>query len=200
LSGGLYDSASANYYATNSTTQYTAIQNRKSEQAQAKYDTTMDNVKTGIKMAADLASSAANLAGLDTVANPGKAVSGVINAVANAAIGGIQIAQNIKDNTMSQVRANASLASSIANINTSPASTVSSPYIGICMPNFIHTEGQHLFNTYALEISEFDKKRVFINLANSGYPSGEVAPIQTFNNRQFVNVLNISTSVCSSEL
>jgi hypothetical protein len=35
LAGGLYDSASANYYATNATTQYTSIQNRKSEETQS---------------------------------------------------------------------------------------------------------------------------------------------------------------------
>jgi hypothetical protein len=35
LSSGLYDSSSANYYSSNSTTQYTSIQNRKSEETQS---------------------------------------------------------------------------------------------------------------------------------------------------------------------
>ncbi len=35
LASGLYDSASTNYYETNATTQYTSIQNRKSEETQS---------------------------------------------------------------------------------------------------------------------------------------------------------------------
>jgi hypothetical protein len=106
---------------------------------------------------------------------------------------------------MSQARANRSLASQLANIKSSPASTVSNPYVGVCIPNIIHYDDQgavigYLFNTYAFEISAFDKLRVFTQITNHGYPTSEVNRLNTFDNRQFCNILHISTEMCSSTL
>jgi hypothetical protein len=112
----------------------------------------------------------------------------------------INIAEQATNTALSQQRANRSLASSIQNIKSSPASTVSSPYVSICCPNVVHTDGSYLFNTYSLEVSDFDKRRVFTDIANNGYPTSEVDDINTFINRQFCNILHISTSQCQNQL
>jgi hypothetical protein len=136
------------------------------------------------------------------VLNPGKTVAAgatIVQATANAAL---SIAQGATDNAMENERRNRSLASSIQNIQSSPATTASSPYVGICIPNISHTSGEvtggYLYNTYAHEISDFDKLRIFIDYANAGYPCNEVNRISTFMNRQFCNILNISTAISSN--
>jgi hypothetical protein len=112
--------------------------------------------------------------------------------------GGI-IAKDTTNNIMRNARANRQVASNIKNIESSPASTVSSPYISISVPNDV-VNGNYLFNTYKHEISEFDKLRIFIDYANSGYPCNDVAPISTFINRQYCNILDISTEICANLL
>jgi hypothetical protein len=181
LSAGLYDSASANYYSTNSATQYTSVQNRKSEQEQSWIDYGADTAKKVINSATSF-----------NIMNPVKSIGNVAQTAISIATGAI-------DNTMSNQRANRQLAANLQNIATSPASTVSSPYVSVCVPNN-QENGNTLFNTYALECSDFDKNRVFITIANQGYPTNDVAPIASFINRQKCNILHISTYVCQNQL
>jgi hypothetical protein len=66
----------------------------------------------------------------------------------------------------------------------------------VCVPSKLETDGSYLFNTYAHRISDFDKQRIFIDLATNGYSTNETAEIGSYENRIFYNVLNVSTSSC----
>jgi hypothetical protein len=112
----------------------------------------------------------------------------------------ISIAEGAVNNAMSNQRANLSLASSIQNIKSSPSSSVSSPYVSVCVPSTTEADGSYLFNTYAHRISDFDSWRIFIDLSTNGYSTNETSPISTFENRIFYNVLNLSTSICFNVL
>jgi hypothetical protein len=137
----------------------------------------------------DTAKSTISAASGFDILHPGKSI-------ANVATTAISIAESATNNAMSNQRANLSLASSIQNIQSSPSSSVSSPYVSVCVPSTIEADGSYLFNTYAHRISDFDSQRIFIDLATNGYYTNETSPISKFENRIFYNVLHISTSVC----
>jgi hypothetical protein len=94
---------------------------------------------------------------------------------------------------MENERANRQVTSQVKNIATAQSTAVSSPYVFTCIPS-TSENGDYLFNTYTEQIAEFEKPRIFMDICTNGYVCNVTLPISSYENRQFMNVLNITTS------
>lgn len=172
---GVFGSASANYYVNNANTMTTSIDVLKQEQ-------TMDWVNEGFSQAGNLTSTITSFA-------TGNIIGGISKAIGTL----FGTAQQSTQNAIKHMNQNKQLASQIHNIQSSANTLLSNPYVDAGIPNK-NINGNTLFNTYSNELHPWDKTITFKYFLANGYPFNKVDEINKFNNRKYMNILQIDTT------
>jgi hypothetical protein len=87
---------------------------------------------------------------------------------------------------------NRNFGSNIKNIISTPNRIISNAYASSFIPNKI-IDGDMLFQLYKYELHPTDKLREFGEIASKGYPYVSIDKFNTYDNRQFMNILHIDT-------
>lgn len=173
---GVYGSGSANYYTNNANTLTTGLDTLKTQQQ-------IDWVNYGNKQVNTLTNIASGLF------NPFKLPSmlgKMFKGVSNGIFGGATLA-------LEHMNENKKLASQIHNIQSSANILLSNPYVDASITNK-EINGNTLFNTYSNELHPWSKEIMFKYLLANGYPFNKVDKINTFYNRQYMNVIQVDTT------
>lgn len=178
LSLGVYSSSATNYYNENSTAIITGIKNNAIEKAKL-------DAETG-KSAGNWFSNIIGGIGSFFMGNPFSGTASMMGSTINNAVNIFKQRKQIEQNNMS-------LASNIKNIQTGTSTTLINPYIAGTIPNK-NINNKPLFNIYSNELNEWDKNKVFSYVLEHGYPFNSIAPINDYDNRQYMNILHIDTS------
>lgn len=191
LNLGVYSSSATNYYNENSTAIITGIKNNQIEADKINADTaaTATRTVTGYFNSIFNGMTAAftgNIGGV--LATPFNAINNIVNGSVNIYKQRKQLEQN-----------NLNLASNIKNIQTGSSTTLINPYIAGSIPNKA-INNKTLFNIYSNELTEWDKNKVFSYVLEHGYPFNSIAPINDYDNRQYMNILHVDTSTTGDEI
>lgn len=184
LSLGVYSSSAANYYNENSTAIITGIKNNQIEanKINAEAGRSATNIFTSLISGIGSFFTGNFAGGFNTIAG------GMVNNGINIYKQRKQLEQN-----------NLNLASNIKNIQTGSSATLINPYIAGMIPNKA-IDNKTLFNTYSNELTDHNKAKVFNYILNNGYPFNTIAPINDYDNRQYMNILHVDTSTAGDEI
>lgn len=180
INTGIYGSSSDNYYANNANTMTTGLQVLKN-------NITSDWVNYGANLISNIASIPTSLLKAKKL---GAGIFGPIGVFTNFLTG---VIGKTTQQAYKTINENLEMSKNINNIASSPNTTLSNPFVDASIPNK-EIEGNTLFNTYTNELHPWDKEVVFENVLMNGYPFNKIDNINTFNNRKYMNVLQIDTS------
>lgn len=105
----------------------------------------------------------------------------------------IKLVTHTTQQSYKTINDNLEMSKNINNIASNPNTTLSNPFVDASIPNK-EIEGNTLFNTYTNELHPWDKEVIFENVLMNGYPFNKIDNINTFNNRKYMNVLQIDVS------
>lgn len=191
LNLGVYSSSATNYYNENSTAIITGIKNNQIEAEKINADTSA----TAARAVTGYFGSIASGVGAFFSGNWGAAFSAPFNAINNIVNSSVNIYKQRKQIEQN----NLNLASNIKNIQTGSSTTLINPYIAGSIPNK-DINNKTLFNIYSNELTDHNKAKVFNYILNNGYPFNAIAPINDYDNRQYMNVLHVDTSTVGDEI
>lgn len=172
---GVYGSAAASYYTNNANSLITGLANRRDEQ-------TNSWVKSGFDTLGNYTNAFKDFATLN--------VGGFIKDISHIITGNTATAYK-------NIIANRQLASEIHNIQSSANTTLVNPYTDAAIPNkeIVNNDKTYtLFNTYANTLHPWSKDIMFRYILANGYPFNKVDSINSYDNRQYMNVLQVDTS------
>lgn len=171
---GVYGSSANNYYANNLNSTITGLQN-------FSLSKTQHWVNTGFNFISSLA-----WAGMAGAFNPIAGITGLIGS-------GFNFLKGTTNNIINHISQQRQIGAQIQNIYSSPNITLTNPFVDNGNPNKI-IDGNYLFNTYSNELHPWDKDKLFRYLLYYAYPYNKIEDINTFKNRQYMNVLQVDTT------
>ena len=174
---GLVGSSTGDYYDTNKATLSTASQNLKEQQG-------ADWVNYGFDRVQDVIGVAKSSFSIENVFTGG---AKTYTAAASAAVNAAQGAFN---NVIKHKIENRNLAKDIQNIISTPNRLISNAYASSFISNK-NINGDMLFQLYKYELHPMDAKREFGEIASKGYAYVSIDTFNTYDNRQFMNILHI---------
>lgn len=191
LNLGVYSSSATNYYNENSTAIITGIKNNQIEADKINADTMHSTIAGITGFFGGLTGSILGFFSGNLSAGASGLYSS-INSINNAGNSIYKQRKQLEQN-------NLNLASNIKNIQTGSSTALINPYIAGSIPNKSIND-KTLFNIYSNELTDHNKVKVFNYILNNGYPFNSIAPINDYDNRQYMNVLHVDTSTAGDEI